>query len=436
MVTELYFWHKISKVFIFGHFFCPILTFQKNFTRDFFTLLYNKLNLILKENSIYIKQIISNNYMSNSNIIIVFDTETTGFSPERNEIVQLSYILYDTQTQTVVYATTQGDDIVNIKGAIPPETTAVHGISKDMTLGKRPIKEHIDQFIQYCLQAGKFVGHNIKFDIKMITGQMKKIIKEFPEDKERYDNFLKGFDMVGKSLPEAAYCTMSESQGVCAQLKGTKKLKNEKLMEVHKLLFNQDVGGQLHNALVDISVTLRVFLKLTMNIDICESMTEFTPDVVNVSNNIEICSLIKPMGISGPIVNVEYSGELITGLTRVPSGIEEDKINVETAVKQIASKMAGEIQAQAMSNILGNIPPTTTCTSISICKSLIVEGTETNETCDTSSNNQFCSLEGEIRIKPEVKPRPFSKKNKVFPIGGRRKKTKRRRRNKRTIKRR
>jgi len=377
--------------------------------------------------------------MSNSNIIIVFDTETTGFSPERSEIVQLSYILYDTQTQTVVYATTQGDDIVNIKGAIPPETTAVHGISKDMTLGKRPIKEHIDQFIQYCLQAGKFVGHNIKFDIKMITGQMKKIVKEFPEDKERYDNFLKGFDMVGKNLPEAAYCTMSESQGVCAELKGTKKRKNEKLMEVHKLLFNQDVGGQLHNALVDISVTLRVFLKLTMNIDICESMTQFTPDVVNVSNNIEICSLIKPISISGPIQNVEYSGELITGLTRVPSGIEEDKINVDTVVKQIASKMASDVQAQAMSNILGKIPPTTTCTSISICKSLIVDGTETNETCDKSSNNQFCSIEGsiegEILIKPQIKPRSYSK-NKVVPLGGRKNKTKRRRRNKKTIKRR
>jgi DNA polymerase III epsilon subunit-like protein len=374
--------------------------------------------------------------MSNSNIIIVFDTETTGFSPEKNEIVQLSYILYDTQTQTVVYATTQGDDIVNIKGDIPPETTAVHGISKDMTLDKRFIKEHIDQFIQYCTQAGKFVGHNIKFDIKMITGQIKKIIKEFPQDKERYDNFLKGFDMVGKDLPEAAYCTMSESQGICAELKGTKKLKNEKLMEVHKLLFNQDVGGQLHNALVDISVTLRVFLKLTMNIDICESMTEFTPDVVNVSNNIEICSLIKPISISRPIVNIEYSGELITGLTRVPSGIEEDKINVDTTVKQIASKVASDVQAQAMSNILGKIPPTTTCTSISICKTLIVDGTETNETCDTSSNNQFCSIEGDIRIKPEIKPRPLlSKKNKVFPIGGRKKKTKRRK-NKRTIKKR
>jgi hypothetical protein len=89
-----------------------------------------------------------------------------------------------------------------------------------------------------------------------------------------------------------------------------------------------------------------------------------------------------------------------------------------------------------MSNILGKIPPTTTCTSISICKSLIVDGTETNETCDTSSNNQFCSIEGDIRIKPAIKPRPLlSKKNKVFPIGGRKKKTKRRK-NKRTIKKR
>jgi DNA polymerase III epsilon subunit-like protein len=373
--------------------------------------------------------------MSNSNIIIVFDTETTGFSPVKNEIVQLSYILYDTQTQTVVYATSQGEDIVNIKDKIPPETTAVHGISKEMTLDKRPIKEHIDQFIQYFNQAGKFVGHNIKFDIKMISGQIKKIVKEFPEDKERYDNFLKSFDMVGKKLPEAAYCTMSESQGICAQLKGTKKLKNEKLMEVHKLLFNQDVGGQLHNALVDISVTLRVYLKLTMNIDICQSMTQFTPNVVNVSNNLEICSLINPIGISGPIENVEYSGELITGLTRVPSGLEEETINVETVVKKMATKLASEFQAQAMTNVLGKIQPTTTCTSISICKSIIVDGNETNQTCDRYSNNEFCSIEGDVRIKPQKKSGFFSKKSKVLPLGGRKKKTKRRK-NKRTIKKR
>ena len=49
-----------------------------------------------------------------NNIIIVFDTETTGFSPEKNEIVQLSYILYDVDKQSVLYATKLNDDIVKI----------------------------------------------------------------------------------------------------------------------------------------------------------------------------------------------------------------------------------------------------------------------------------------------------------------------------------
>ena len=113
-----------------------------------------------------------------SNIIIVFDTETTGFSPEKNEIVQLSYILYDVNRQSVLYATKLNEDIVKINGKIPKNTSDVHGITKDMTLDKRPIKDHIDQFIKYCDQANRFVGHNIKFDIKMITGQIKKIMNE------------------------------------------------------------------------------------------------------------------------------------------------------------------------------------------------------------------------------------------------------------------
>ena len=36
-----------------------------------------------------------------------------------------------------------------------------------------------------------------------------------------------------------------------------------------ELLFNEKVNGQLHNALVDIAVTLRVYMKLIHDIDIC-----------------------------------------------------------------------------------------------------------------------------------------------------------------------
>lgn len=326
------------------------------------------------------------------NLIIVFDTETTGFSPEKNEIVQLSYILYDINEKRVVYATKPGDDIVNIKGYIPKKTSDIHGITKDMTRGKPQIKQHIDEFISYCDQATRFVGHNIKFDIKMITGQMKKVMAEFPETVERYSAFLERFEMVGKDLPDAAYCTMMESKGICAQILGLKRAKFQKLMEVHKLLFNQNVGGQLHNALVDISVTLRVYLKLTMGIDICESQTEFNPNVTEVTDNTTICSLINPVSIEAEsIENVEYTGELITGLNIIPGGLEEEKIMVQTFAKEFVS----QVQKQAISNVISKIAPDQTmCTTITICKAILKTGKRSGEICGRppKGNSEFCGI--------------------------------------------
>lgn len=252
--------------------------------------------------------------------IIVFDTETTGFSFSKSEIVQLSYILYDIEERKVLHATTLGDDIVQIKSPeIPKEVSDVHGIKIEDTLNKQPIKKHIDEFIHWCNQADIFVGHNIGFDIEHISAQIKKLIEETPEN-ETYRVFLGKFDKVEtimkngkvkKDLPEKAYCTMKESRTIC-QLK-----QNEKLMELHKRLFEQYVGGQLHNALVDISVTLRVYLKLTMGIDICEDHNENLLSINTVSNDNEICSLINPQEIQPEeeIDIVKYDGNLISGVS-------------------------------------------------------------------------------------------------------------------------
>jgi DNA polymerase III epsilon subunit-like protein len=395
----------------------------------------------------------------NPNLIIVFDTETTGFSPVKNEVVQLSYILYDVQKKEVVYATKPGEDIVNIKGNIPKQTSDVHGITKDMTLDKRSIKEHIDEFIIYCNQAGRFVGHNIKFDIKMITGQMLKIIKEFPETEQTYKTFLERFQMIKNDLPEAAYCTMIESQGICAQILNTNKLKYKKLMEVHKLLFNQDVGGQLHNALVDISVTLRVYLKLTMDIDICENMTEFSEQVDSVKDNYTICSLIKPVPISAPVENVNYTGEIITGLNIKPDGLEEEKVMVQS----IAKKFVSQVTTQAISNITSKISPQETiCTNISICRSIIKLGKRSGQECGRPAtiNNEFCGyhkpngkkIAPELQSRPVIKPQSdvsnfsqsyvnnlfkgLSKKNKVTPLGGKKRKTRKHKNKRKSFKRR
>jgi DNA polymerase III epsilon subunit-like protein len=400
--------------------------------------------------------------MSNSNIVIVFDTETTGFSPIKNEIVQLSYILYDIQNQNVIYSTQQVDDIVKINGEIPKQTSDVHGITKDMTLNKRPIKEHIDKFIHYCNQSDKFVGHNISFDIKMIVGQINKIIEfSSPEEVEKYKIFLNRFAMVGKDLPQEAYCTMEESKSVCAEIRGTKKLKKEKLMEVHKLLFKQDVGGQLHNALVDISVTLRVFLKLTMDIDICLSINQLNTNVTNVSNNNEICNLINPIIINQPIQNVEYNGELITEFTILQGdgGIEEQKIMVQTIANKMATNMVNSIQKKAITNVMNKIAPDeSNFTSITICKAIIKSGNRRNEFCGRPTClNDFCGYhkpkeKSNVYVKPSIKPetkfastyvtnlfKNASKKNKkIVPIGGKKnrktRKTRKTKKNRKTKK--
>jgi len=252
----------------------------------------------------------------------------------------------------------------------------------------------------------------------MITGQIKKIVAEHPEEATRYNEFLSKFGMVDKIgkkkntqiLPDTAYCTMAESQGVCAQLKGTQKLKNDKLMEVHKLLFNQDVGGQLHNALVDISVTLRVYLKLIANIDICQTMSKLAVNPTTLSNNNEICNLINPIPIreGEAVENVNYSGELITGLDSTPRGLVEETVNVQS----VANKMARDLVS----------------TSITICsKQLETEVEECQREMPLTAKLSRSFVSGIMS--------PFTRKNKVVPMGGRKKRRSIKRKRSRTVKR-
>jgi len=356
------------------------------------------------------------------NKIIVFDTETTGFNPNCSEIVQLSYILYDIDSQTVEFATKLEEDIVCINGHIPKKTSDIHGITKDRTLDKKPIEEHIDRFIEYFNEANQFIGHNIQFDIKMIIGQIRKIIKSNPEKKEKYQTFLDKFGFIGKSLPENAYCTMENSKVICSQLRGTKNPKKEKLVEVHKLLFQQDVGGELHNALVDISVTLRVYLKLTLDIDICETYDRTIKKQETVSNHNEICNIINPIPIIQPSKTTDYSGELITGFSDLPNDeLEEKKIGVDSVIRETAVKTVYSIIKQSLKNVSKKIKPVDTDIIITICTAIIKSGKRKGETCGRPLN--LCSYHKE-------KPKIFSRENigktsKIVPteFGGKKNKT-------------
>ena len=160
----------------------------------------------------------------NPNIIIVFDTETTGLSPKYHEIVQLSYIVYDIALRQVLFSTTLGDDIVAIKGKVPKSSTAVHGITTTDTRapGRHLLEDHINQFVYWSNMAGIIVGHNINFDIRMVTASIEKIIAGYSEEERaevasRYFDFLMRFQPVVKDKDSETFCTLKASRHICPQ---------------------------------------------------------------------------------------------------------------------------------------------------------------------------------------------------------------------------
>jgi DNA polymerase III epsilon subunit-like protein len=67
---------------------------------------------------------------------------------------------------------------------------------------------------------------------------------------------------------------------------GKRKIRNPRVETAHQVMFHQKSNGQLHNALVDVAVCLRIFLKLHSNIDVCDSE--------HLSENKFICETINP----------------------------------------------------------------------------------------------------------------------------------------------
>jgi len=275
-----------------------------------------------------------------TNNFLVFDTETTGFKVEKGaEIVQLSYILYNVKENKVLYSTKLGDDIVSIQQKIPlSQTSNVHGIDESMIVNKKPISYHLDRFIDYCDKANVIVGHNINFDVDMVIGELELLLKE--KENPKFTAFI------NRLKNNFNFCTMKKSANKC--LKTLSKMspntmskynitmnknknyikKGYKLLEVHELLFDEKVNGQLHNALVDIAVTLRVYMKLVHDIDICGSVGSLQSPRSQPQCNKDICNLIKPSPIKkSPLIKKEKTPIIgsINSLEQEVTAIEIDK---------------------------------------------------------------------------------------------------------------
>lgn len=217
--------------------------------------------------------------------VLVFDTETTGLPTNKYEaqkgrwynywghIVQLGWVLYDTEKNTILQ---MEDEIISLPDYIelPEDSVKIHGITRDIiNLKGVPIDEVLSQFRIALDRCDMIVGHNIEFDINMVRAEMIR--------SGAIDYFL--------MLNVPIICTMKKNIKFCkilatSRYSGRKYYKYPKLMELHEKIYGC-VPDNLHNALVDVIVCLRCFMKLEYDVelyDVSYEIRQFLDKIISL----------------------------------------------------------------------------------------------------------------------------------------------------------
>jgi DNA polymerase III epsilon subunit-like protein len=273
--------------------------------------------------------------------ICVFDTETTGLPPildgkdwnERNvndgkllnfadlsnpssmwkhvlsswpSIIQLSYIVYDLETPSKSKIFNKYIDIPdNI--VIPESSIEIHHIDREK-IKREPaekkalIGDAVAEFMNDIMDPDvvTVVGHNVQFDRKAVIAELLRLSgANVGVETEKQLQFL----MNNKKFT----CSMEVTAPICniqiaVNYKDKKtgedkvfyKVKSPKLIEAYQYYFGYSPDGDaLHDALIDVILCLRVFIKYKYNEDICGKNEIITEYIKKISPEGYVCNLDK-----------------------------------------------------------------------------------------------------------------------------------------------
>jgi DNA polymerase III subunit epsilon len=195
-------------------------------------------------------------------MIIIYDTETTGLPlwdkpsehPAQPRIVQLAALLTDDDGNKQASM----DLLIRPDGfTIPEEVTKIHGISTERaTECGVPISEALSVFFTLWSCSSLRIGHGQSFDERLVRIEMKR------PDAQKFsvspDDWKAG----------ESYCTMQTSKPIL-KLPPTDKMlaagrggfKTPKLSEAYEHFIGEEMVNA-HDAMVDVTATLAVYLKL------------------------------------------------------------------------------------------------------------------------------------------------------------------------------
>ncbi|HEX7494325.1 MAG TPA: 3'-5' exonuclease [Bacteroidales bacterium] len=132
--------------------------------------------------------------------IAFIDLETTGINVSTDRIVELSVLKVSPNGKEEWMSTR-----VNPEMAIPPKTTAIHGI-KDEDVAKSPTFKAIGRNLAAFLEGCDLAGYNaIKFDIPVLAEEFLRVNIDFNFRKRRYVDVQVIFHKKEQRTLSAAY---------------------------------------------------------------------------------------------------------------------------------------------------------------------------------------------------------------------------------------
>lgn len=185
---------------------------------------------------------------------LFFDTETTGIPAKYNapssdlnnwpRLVQIAWVVADENGKIL-----RGPYSQIIKPSnfiIPQDASQIHGISQSLAMEQgESLADVLSHFSSDVLKCSRLIGHNISFDIHIVSAEFLRIGKS---------DISKHIE----SLP--SFCTMRNSVDFC-KIPGNFGYKYPKLSELYAKLFGEDFKNA-HDACADILATLKCYYEL------------------------------------------------------------------------------------------------------------------------------------------------------------------------------
>jgi DNA polymerase III subunit epsilon len=129
-----------------------------------------------------------------------FDLETTGINVTQDRIIEIAVIKVLPNGEVI-----KKSNLVNPTLPIPPESTAIHGITNEDVADKPTFKEIAKDYVKF-FEGADLAGFNIlKFDVPMLVEEFLRAGVEFDYSRKKLIDAQKIFHMMEKRNLSAAF---------------------------------------------------------------------------------------------------------------------------------------------------------------------------------------------------------------------------------------